>query len=101
MPTPEDPPAGCPPAHRRLPHPARPLERGGPGGPVEHCTDEAGQGGLQRRTGHCRRSIGINPGEEARRGWTQSIGLVERLMGRRMFPLTLDGLDRGIRALSR
>jgi uncharacterized protein with von Willebrand factor type A (vWA) domain len=78
-----------------------PYEIVQPGGSVEHFNDEAGQVWLQRLTEHFRRSIWINPVEESRWNWTQSIGLIERLMGRRMFPLTLDGLDRGIRALSR
>ncbi len=78
-----------------------PYEIVQPGGSVEHFNEEAGQVWLQRLTEHFRRSIWINPVEEGRWGWTQSIGLIERLMGRRMFPLTLDGLDRGIRALSR
>jgi len=78
-----------------------PYEIVQPGGSVEHFNEEAGQVWLTRLTEHFRRSIWINPVEEGRWGWTQSIGLVERLMGRRMFPLTLDGLDRGIRALSR
>ena len=78
-----------------------PYEIVQPGGSVEHFNEEAGQVWLQRLTEHFRRSIWINPVEEGRWGWTQSIGLIERLMSRRMFPLTLDGLDRGIRALSR
>jgi uncharacterized protein with von Willebrand factor type A (vWA) domain len=78
-----------------------PYEIVQPGGSVEHFNDEAGQVWLQRLTEHFRRSIWLNPVEEGRWNWTQSIGLIERLMGRRMFPLTLDGLDRGIRALSR
>ncbi len=78
-----------------------PYEIVQPGGSVEHFNEEAGQVWLTRLTEHFRRSIWINPVEEGRWSWTQSISLIERLMGRRMFPLTLDGLDRGIRALSR
>ncbi|MBM3533012.1 MAG: VWA domain-containing protein [Alphaproteobacteria bacterium] len=78
-----------------------PYEIVQPGGSVEHFNDEAGQVWLHRITEHFRRSIWLNPVEEGRWNWTQSIGLIERLIGRRMFPLTLDGLDRGIRALSR
>jgi len=78
-----------------------PYEIVQPGGSVEHFNDEAGQVWLQRITEHFRRSIWLNPVEEGRWNWTQSVKMVERLMGQRMFPLTLDGLDRGIRALSR
>jgi uncharacterized protein len=31
----------------------------------------------------------------------ESIGITRELMGGRMFPLTLDGLERGMRLLSR
>jgi uncharacterized protein len=78
-----------------------PYEIVQPGGSVEHFNEEAGQVWLARITEHFRRSIWLNPVEDGRWNWTQSIGLIERLMGRRMFPLTLDGLDRGIRALAR
>jgi uncharacterized protein with von Willebrand factor type A (vWA) domain len=78
-----------------------PYEIVQPGGSVEHFNDEAGQVWLMRILEHFRRSIWLNPVPEGRWNWTQSITMIERLMGHRMFPLTLDGLDRSIRALSR
>ncbi len=78
-----------------------PYEIVQPGGSVEHFNEESGQVWLMRILEHFRRSIWINPVEEGRWNWTQSVKMIERLMGHRMFPLTLDGLDRGIRALSR
>ena len=78
-----------------------PYEIVQPGGSVEHFNEESGQVWLTRILEHFRRSIWINPVEEGRWNWTQSIQMIERLMGHRMYPLTLDGLDRGIRALSR
>jgi uncharacterized protein with von Willebrand factor type A (vWA) domain len=33
--------------------------------------------------------------------FTQSIGMVSKIMRGRMFPLTLEGLDQGIRLLSK
>ncbi|MBL8687659.1 MAG: VWA domain-containing protein [Rhodospirillaceae bacterium] len=78
-----------------------PYEIVQPGGSVEHFNEESGQVWLTRILEHFRRSIWINPVEEGRWNWTQSVTMIERLMGHRMFPLTLDGLDRGIRALSR
>ena len=78
-----------------------PYEIVQPGGSVEHFNDEAGQVWISRLTEHFRRSIWLNPVEEGRWNWSQSIRMVERLMGNRMFPLTLDGLDRGIRTLRR
>jgi uncharacterized protein with von Willebrand factor type A (vWA) domain len=78
-----------------------PYEIVQPGGSVEHFNEESGQVWLTRILEHFRRSIWINPVEEGRWNWTQSVKMIERLMGHRMYPLTLDGLDRGIRALSR
>jgi len=78
-----------------------PYEIVQPGGSVEHFNEESGQVWLTRILEHFRRSIWINPVEEGRWNWTQSVKMIERLMGHRMFPLTLDGLDRGIRTLSR
>jgi uncharacterized protein with von Willebrand factor type A (vWA) domain len=34
-------------------------------------------------------------------GYTQSIGLIRKLLSGRMYPLTLDGLDRAMRELVR
>jgi hypothetical protein len=48
---------------------------------------------------HYRRTIWWNP--EPSRGWeyTRSTQIVLQLLGPRMFPLTLDGVARGIDAL--
>ncbi|MGP9821641.1 vWA domain-containing protein [Salinarimonas sp. NSM] len=72
-----------------------------PGGSVEHWNEEPGQAWLERLTAHFGRAAWLNPVPEAHWGHTQSIGLVSRLMGGRMFPLTLDGLDRAMRELVR
>ncbi|MBI1779355.1 MAG: VWA domain-containing protein [Proteobacteria bacterium] len=72
-----------------------------PGGSVEHYNDEPGQIWMQRLTQRYTKAIWLNPVPEERWGYTQSIRVLERLMAGRMFPLTLDGLDRGIRLLNR
>ena len=71
------------------------------GGSVEHWNDEPGRTWMERLTGHFRRAAWLNPVPED--GWrhTQSIGLVRQMVGGRMFPLTLDGLDRMARELVR
>ena len=43
----------------------------------------------------------LNPVEEKYWGGTPSIELLSQLMGGRMYPLNLDGLDRAMRNLSR
>jgi uncharacterized protein with von Willebrand factor type A (vWA) domain len=76
-----------------------PYELTQPGGSVEYANDEPGIVWLRRLTEHFRKSIWWNP--ENARGWeyTRSTQLVLSAIGPRMFPLTLDGVARGIDAL--
>jgi uncharacterized protein with von Willebrand factor type A (vWA) domain len=76
-----------------------PYELTQPGGSVEYTNDEPGIVWLRRLTEHFRKSIWWNP--EPARGWeyTRSTQLVLSAIGPRMFPLTLDGVARGIDAL--
>ncbi|MCQ4165643.1 vWA domain-containing protein [Tahibacter harae] len=69
------------------------------GGSIEHHNAEAGAVWLGRLTELYRRAIWLNPVEEARWEWTPSIGITRELMAGRMFPLTLEGLNRGVEAL--
>ena len=46
-------------------------------------------------------TIWLNPQPEALWDYHESIRVTRELMGDRMFPLTLDGLDRGMRLLSK
>jgi uncharacterized protein len=70
-----------------------PYELLAPGGSVEHWNAEAGQVWLGRLTGHFRRSAWLNPEPESHWRYTSSIGLVKQLMGERMYPLSLTGLE--------
>jgi hypothetical protein len=45
--------------------------------------------------------VWLNPVPESHWGWTPSIKLIRDLIEERMYPLTLDGLDRGMRELMR
>jgi uncharacterized protein with von Willebrand factor type A (vWA) domain len=78
-----------------------PYEIGYPGGSVEHHNEEAGAVWLQRMLGVYSKAIWLNPTPEERWGYYESIGMVRNLMGDRMFPLTIDGLERGMRELAR
>ena len=72
-----------------------------PGGSVEHWNEEAGAVWLQRLLQVYPKTIWLNP---VKRDWwehTQSVGMVRDLMGDRMFPLTLSGLEEAMRELSR
>jgi uncharacterized protein with von Willebrand factor type A (vWA) domain len=78
-----------------------PYEISVPGGSVEHMNPEAGAVWMQRITGIYSHAIWLNPVPEDHWHWTPSIRLMEQLMDGRMFPLTLDGLDRAMRELMR
>ena len=47
------------------------------------------------------RSIWLNPAPQNYWGYTESTRILQRLMDGRMYPLTLDGLDAGMKELSR
>ncbi|SSC72025.1 unnamed protein product [Ciceribacter sp. T2.26MG-112.2] len=72
-----------------------------PGGSVEHWNTEAGAVWIDRLTSHFRRSLWINPLRQDYWGYTQSVGMIRQLMGNRMYPLTLGGLEEAARELSK
>jgi uncharacterized protein len=78
-----------------------PYEIAYPGGSVEHWNEEAGQVWMQRMLNVYQRAVWLNPIPEKHWTYSQSIDLISQLMERRMYPLTLDGLDRAMRELIR
>jgi uncharacterized protein with von Willebrand factor type A (vWA) domain len=78
-----------------------PYEITVPGGSVEHMNEEPGAAWIKRVTGIYEHAVWLNPVPEAHWSWTPSIQLVSDLMEGRMFPLTLDGLDKAMKALMR
>jgi len=78
-----------------------PYEIATPGGSVEHDNDEAGAVWMERITRTYPSAVWLNPVPEPEWGYTQSIRMVRQLMGNRMYPLTLDGLDRAMKELVR
>ncbi|HEX8046886.1 VWA domain-containing protein [Rhizobium sp.] len=71
------------------------------GGSVEHWNKEAGEVWLNRMTGHFRKCVWLNPVPEDYWSYTTSISIIRRLFTDRMYPLTLGGLERATRELSR
>jgi uncharacterized protein with von Willebrand factor type A (vWA) domain len=78
-----------------------PYEINYPGGSVEHWNEEAGEVWLRRMLDVYHSAVWLNPIPE--KHWThgQSIQMMKSIMEGRMFPLTLDGLDRAMRELTR
>jgi uncharacterized protein with von Willebrand factor type A (vWA) domain len=76
-----------------------PYEIEQPGGSVEHWNEESGCVWMTRIAAHFPRLVWLNPEPEDRWKWTPSVEITRGLVGGRMFPLTLDGLDRAMREL--
>jgi len=78
-----------------------PYEILAPGGSVEYNNDEAGAEWLARFVNAFPRCAWLNPEPENLWQYRQSIDIIRRIMGNRMFPITIDGLERAMRLLSK
>ena len=72
-----------------------------PGGSVEYNNEEAGAIWLRRLVERFPKYAWLNPEPEGVWQYRQSISVIQQLMGGRMFPVTLQGLERAMRELSR
>jgi len=72
-----------------------------PGGSIEYPNEEPGAVWLKRVTETYPKCVWLNPEPEEVWPYRPSIRIVTELMGGRMYPLTLDGLERAMRALAR
>jgi len=77
-----------------------PYELVHPGGSVEHWNEESGEVWLRRALDQWSSTIWLNP--IAENGWryTQSTQMIQTLFSNRMFPMTLGGLEAGMKELS-
>ena len=71
------------------------------GGSVERWNDEPGEVWLRRLFEAYPRAVWLNPVPEKYWTGTASIEMIRRISEDRMFPLTLDGVDRAMRCLKR
>ncbi|MEZ5840695.1 MAG: VWA domain-containing protein [Hyphomicrobiales bacterium] len=78
-----------------------PYEISHPGGSVEHFNKEPGGLWLERLLKVYPSTVWLNPVPERHWPTTHSIQMVRQLFAGRMYPLTLDGLDRAMRELLR
>jgi uncharacterized protein with von Willebrand factor type A (vWA) domain len=72
-----------------------------PGGSVEYNNEEAGAEWLQRLTHAFPKFAWINPEPQGVWQYRQSISVIQQLIGPRMYPLTLKGLEDTMRMLSK
>ena len=78
-----------------------PYEIAAVGGSVEHMNTEPGAVWMARVTEVFDRVVWLNPVDEKVWDRVPSIEMTRQLLDDRMFPLTLDGLDRAMRCLGR
>jgi len=76
-----------------------PYEIMQPGGSIEHWNEESGAAWMQRLTRTWPHHVWLNPEPEQRWEYTPSVRVTRELLEERMFPLTLAGLERAIKAL--
>lgn len=78
-----------------------PYEITMPGGSVEHWNEEAGAVWLKRATQQWDKVAWLNPSPERYWNYSASVGLIREVIDERMYPLTLDGLEKAMRALAK
>ena len=78
-----------------------PYEINYPGGSVEHWNEEAGDVWLRRMLDVYHAAAWLNPIPEKSWGHSQSIQMMKTVMEDRMYPLSLEGLDRAMKSLTR
>ena len=71
------------------------------GGSVEYSNEEAGATWLQRVLDTWPRAIWLNPEPERLWEYRHSIQIIRTIFSERMFPLTIEGLARGMRELNK
>lgn len=70
-----------------------------PGGAVEHWNEEAGADWMGRLLTTYPNAIWLNPVPEEHWQYTASIAMLEEMLSKRMFPLSVEGISKGIEAL--
>jgi hypothetical protein len=76
-----------------------PYEIHYPGGSVEHWNEEAGSSWMKRLLDTYPNAIWLNPEPLQRWDYTPSIRMISELMEQRMYPLSVHGLEEGMRTL--
>jgi uncharacterized protein with von Willebrand factor type A (vWA) domain len=78
-----------------------PYEIVQPGGSVEYNNEEPGAAWLQRLINAYPKFAWINPEPQGIWQYRQSISMIQELMGQKMYPLSLRGLEEAMRSLSK
>ncbi|MFN3930221.1 MAG: vWA domain-containing protein [Brevundimonas sp.] len=78
-----------------------PYEVTMPGGSVEHWNEEAGAVWMKRAMLQWDKAAWLNPSPERYWSYSASVGMIRELVDERMYPLTLEGLEKAMRALAK
>ena len=72
-----------------------------PGGSIEYFNEEPGAVWIKRFMDVYPKCVWLNPEPEEIWGYRQSIGVIKELMNGRMYPTTLNGLERAMKLLAK
>jgi uncharacterized protein with von Willebrand factor type A (vWA) domain len=72
-----------------------------PGGSVEHWNEEPGEVSMRRILSTYDKTVWLNPLPESEWDWSQSVSMVQRLFEKRMYPMTLNGMEKAMAELTR
>ena len=72
-----------------------------PGGSIEYSNDEAGAVWIRRMLEVYRKCVWLNPEPEEMWQYRQSITIIREMMGGRMFPTTIEGLEKAMKSLTK
>jgi uncharacterized protein with von Willebrand factor type A (vWA) domain len=72
-----------------------------PGGSIEYFNEEAGAVWVKRVTEVYQRCVWLNPEPEEIWGYRQSVQVMKELMGGRMYPTTMGGLEKAMKVLTK
>jgi len=72
-----------------------------PGGSIEYFNEEAGAVWLKRVTDVYSKCVWLNPEPEEIWGYRQSVQVMKELMGGRMYPTTMGGLEKAMKVLTK
>ena len=78
-----------------------PYEISHSGGSIEYMNQEPGYAWMQRITDRFNRVIWLNPERQEHWRYTSSINMIEELVDKKMYPMTLSGLEEAMAYLSK
>jgi uncharacterized protein with von Willebrand factor type A (vWA) domain len=70
-------------------------------GSVEHYNERPGKEWMEEITNHFKHIVWLNPVPRTEWKYTQSIGMIKKLVKNKMFPLTIDGIEEAVKVLKK